>query len=94
MPDSGNCQQAGRDMADKEILPDASRNLLGVGCPMNMVYAKVELARLGSGQVLELVLDDGAPVSNVSGSIQKEGHEILAKRQMPAGGWSIFIRKG
>lgn len=82
-----------QDMTDKQIVPDASRNLLGVGCPMNMVYAKVELAKLEAGQILELVLDDGAPITNVSGSIQKEGHEILCKRQLAEGGWSVIIRK-
>ena len=81
-------------MPDQPVQADASRNLLGVGCPMNLVHAKVELARLVTGQVLELILDDGAPVKNVSESIQLEGHEVLSREQHKDGGWTVLIRKG
>jgi len=80
-------------MPDKESRPDTRINLVGKGCPMNLVYAKVELAKLGSGQVLELILDDGAPVSNVSRSIQEEGHALLHKEQFDDGTWRVVVRK-
>lgn len=81
-------------MNDREQSPDASKNLVGTGCPMNLVYAKVELARLARGQVLEIILDDGAPVTNVSRSVLNEGHQILNKEQLSDGSWSVRIRKG
>lgn len=61
---------------------------------MNLVYAKVELAKLASGQVLEIILDDGAPVNNVTESVRKEGHQVLEKVQRADGSWSVLIRKG
>jgi len=81
-------------MTDTPCHPDAIKNLTGVGCPMNLVYAKVELARLREGQVLELILDDGPPVSNVSQSIAREGHLLLKKVRLQDGSWSLLVRKG
>ena len=72
---------------------DRVKNCRGVGCPMNLVYAKVELAKLATGQILEIILDDGAPVNNVPGSVLKEGHKILAQTQLEDGAWSVLIKK-
>ena len=55
---------------------------------------QVELAKMNTGQVLEVVLDDGAPVRNVPRSIQNEGHELVTKDQLADGNWSVVIRKG
>ena len=46
-----------------------------------------------SGQVLEIILDDGVPVRNVSRSIEEEGHELLHKKQLTDGSWSVIVRK-
>ena len=75
------------------IKADAAKNCRGVGCPMNLVYTKVELSKLQSGQVLELILDDGPPINNVPESVLKEGHEILEQKQLEDGAWSVLIRK-
>ena len=83
-----------KDTMSTELKANAFRDCKGVGCPMNLVYAKVELARLQPGQVLELLLDDGPPINNVSGSIIKEGHKILDKRQLEDGSWQVRIEKG
>ncbi|MDH3330013.1 MAG: sulfurtransferase TusA family protein [Desulfobulbaceae bacterium] len=81
-------------MTGESCPPDVQKNLIGIGCPMNMVYAKVELAKLREGQVLELILDAGAPVINVSRSIGREGHTLLKKIQLQDKSWSLLIRKG
>jgi sulfite reductase (ferredoxin) len=70
---------------------DATKNCKGVGCPMNLVYVKVALAKLQSGQILEMILDDGPPVNNVPASVIKEGHKIVAKRELQDGTWSVLI---
>ena len=77
-----------------EIKVNAFRNCKGVGCPMNFVYAKVELARLEPGQLLKLLLDDGPPIKNVVGSVIKEGHKIIDKLQLEDGSWQVRIKKG
>jgi len=73
---------------------DRHKDLGGVGCPMNMVYAKVELAKMAPGQILSLVLDDGPPINNVPASVEKEGHEVIGKRRLDNGAWRVLIRKG
>ncbi|HCC53351.1 MAG TPA: preprotein translocase subunit TatB [Desulfobulbaceae bacterium] len=78
---------------DQPIEITTTKNLRGVSCPMNLVYTKVALAALKSGQVLEIILDNGAPINNVPGSVLKENHEILEKKQLPDGAWSVLVRK-
>lgn len=72
---------------------NAFKDCRGVGCPMNLVYAKVELAKLESGNVLEIILDDGAPVNNVPESAAREGHTVLEKNKQDDGTWSVLIQK-
>jgi len=79
---------------NKDNRPEKSLNLVGTGCPMNLVHVKVELARMRPGQLLEVILDDGAPVRNVSRSIENEGHELLQRDQLDDGSWSVIVRKG
>lgn len=78
-------------MTDTKV--DALKDCRGVSCPMNLVYTKVGLSKLQSGQVLEIYLDDGPPINNVPGSAEKEGHRIIEKRQLPDGSWSVIIEK-
>lgn len=77
----------------KDFVVDAVRNCRGVGCPMNLVYTKVELAKLRSGQVLEIILDDGPPINNVPESAVKEGHTLLGRARLNDGAWSVLIKK-
>jgi sulfite reductase (ferredoxin) len=78
---------------EKLTKADAVKDCRHVGCPMNMVYAKVALSKLQPGQILELILDDGPPINNVPGSVQKEGHTILEKTQLDDGAWQLMIQK-
>jgi TusA-related sulfurtransferase len=73
---------------------DELKDLRGVGCPMNLVKTKVALSGMQSGQLLELILDNGAPVRNVPEAARREGHEILREEQLEDGAWSVVIRKG
>lgn len=80
-------------MSVQTIIPDVSKDLHGVSCPMNLVYTKVELSRMTSGQVLEVILDDGAPVNNVPVSVEKEGHQVIGREQLADKAWSILVRR-
>jgi TusA-related sulfurtransferase len=70
------------------------KDLRGVGCPMNLVKTKVALSGIQSGQLLELILDNGAPIRNVPEAARREGHDILREEQLEDGAWSVVIRKG
>lgn len=58
--------------------PDATIDLRGTPCPLNWVKTKLRLERMQPGQVLEVVVDDGAPARNVPRSVEAEGHRVLA----------------
>ena len=69
-----------------------AKDLRGVGCPMNFVKVKIELAQMKSGEILEVLLDEGAPFANVPVSVRSEGHKIL-KEEKETGYWKVFIEK-
>ena len=68
------------------------KDFRGVACPMNFVKTKIELSTMKSGELLEILLDDGAPIKNVPGSVRNEGHHILEEKQKE-NFWSVLIRK-
>jgi sulfite reductase (ferredoxin) len=75
------------------ISPDKRfRDFRGVACPMNFVKTKIELATMKTGELLEILLDDGAPIKNVPGSVRNEGHHVLEEKQKD-NFWSVLIRK-
>ncbi len=72
--------------------PKRFRDFRGVACPMNFVKTKIELAGMKSGEILEILLDDGAPIRNVPGSVRSEGHAVL-KENKEGNFWSVLIQK-
>jgi sulfite reductase (ferredoxin) len=68
------------------------KDFRGVGCPMNFVKTKMELAKLKPRDILEVWLDDGQPIQNVPGSVRDEGHKIL-KQVKVDDHWSVLIEK-
>ena len=72
--------------------PDVRKDFRGVACPMNFVKTKIALAPMQSGQVLKILLDDGAPIANVPGSVRGEGHTVLATEKVDDY-WRVTIKK-
>ena len=68
------------------------KDLRGVSCPMNFVKTKLELAKLKSGQLLRVFLDDGEPIGNVPRSVAEEGHRIAEQIRVDDY-WSVLIEK-
>ncbi len=69
------------------------KDFRGVSCPMNFVKTKLAMSPMKAGEVLEILLDDGAPVENVPNSVKLEGHLVLEKEQASDGHWSVMIQK-
>jgi anaerobic sulfite reductase subunit C len=58
-----------------------TRNLLdlrGVCCPMNFVKAKLAMDKIKQGETMEIYLDDGEPIVNVTRSLKDEGHQVVS----------------
>ncbi len=91
-------QKNGSENEEKEsaesaaISPDVKKDFRGVMCPMNFVKTKIALTPMQSGQILEILLDDGAPIENVPGSVKGEGHTILSTEKIQ-NYWKVLIRK-
>ena len=77
---------------DTSSIPDVKKDFRGVMCPMNFVKTKIALTPMQSGQILEILLDDGAPIENVPGSVKGEGHTILSTEKIE-NYWKVLIRK-
>ncbi|MDR1911284.1 MAG: sulfurtransferase TusA family protein [Helicobacteraceae bacterium] len=80
-----------------EVKPKQNANRFkdyrGVSCPMNFVKTKMDLAQMKSGEVLDILLDDGAPIDNVPRSVEGEGHTILEQTKQNGDYWLVKIRK-
>ena len=68
------------------------KDFRGVGCPMNFVKVKLVLSSMKSGQLLEILLDDGQPIQNVPGSVRQEGHQVLSTEKVD-NYWKVLIKK-
>ena len=72
--------------------PNVKKDFRGVLCPMNFVKTKIALTPMKSGELLEILLDDGAPIENVPGSVKGEGHTIVSTEKVE-NYWKVLIRK-
>lgn len=77
-------------MSDIKI--DRVLDLKGVPCPMNFVRTKLLLEGMEKGEVLEVILDDGDPITNVTASVKEDGHQIL-KVQPQDKYWKLIVKK-
>lgn len=67
-------------------------NLKGVPCPLNFVKTKLKLETMSTGEVLEVELDDGEPITNVTASVKEEEHQILKVEKVDEY-WKLLIKK-
>lgn len=76
----------------KEFKINERLNLRGEVCPYNFVKTKLKLEEMQSGQILEVILDDGEPIRNVPRSVKEEGHRILQIERI-RGGFRLILEK-
>ena len=89
---NGSKNEEKKSAESAAISPDVKKDFRGVMCPMNFVKTKIALTPMQSGQILEILLDDGAPIENVPGSVKGEGHTILSTEKIE-NYWKVLIRK-
>ena len=85
-------QEASKEADPGQPAPDVKKDFRGVMCPMNFVKTKIALTPMKSGEILEILLDDGAPIENVPGSVKGEGHTVLSTEKIE-NYWKVLIRK-
>ena len=67
-------------------------DLTGVPCPLSWAKAKVALADLAAGDLLELTLDDPRGARDLPGAAEAEGHQVVETVTHPHC-WVITIEK-
>lgn len=68
-------------------------DLRGIACPMNMVMVRLSLEEMSSGEELEMILDDGEPMVNITRSLKEDGQRVLQVAPDNAGGWRVRVLK-
>lgn len=63
-------------------------------CPMTFVKTRLELEEMNQGELLEVILREGEPLSNVTRSVEDLGHRIQEKSDQGNGVWRIVIVRG
>ena len=76
-----------------EADPVTQVDLTGEVCPMTFVRAKLHLDKLSEGDLVELVLNPGEQMRNVSQSLKSEGHQIEKVTQKEER-FHLIVRKG
>lgn len=76
-----------------EIKINQTLDLKNTPCPLNFVKTKLKLEEMLKDEVLEIFLDDGDPIINVTASVKEEGHQILKIEQI-ANYWRLIVKKG
>ena len=77
---------------NEKVNPDDHIDLRGVLCPINFVKTKLKLEMLDSGQVLEVILDNGEPMRSVPRSLKEEGHKVI-KVEKIENAYRLLVRK-
>jgi len=86
------------DEGVSEVAVEASSDVVlldlsGVACPMNFVKTKIKLTGMPVGSLLDVILDDGAPIENVPLSLEEQGQKVLSKEKISDDQWKIRVEK-
>ena len=68
-------------------------DLSGVSCPTNFVKAKLALEDIETGEIAQILLDDGEPVKNVPRSLTADGHKLIGLKQTEEGHYILELEK-
>ncbi len=62
-------------------------------CPMTFVKTKLELSKLKSGEILEVLLKEGEPLDSVPKSSKEQGFEIIEISHVENDHYKVLIKK-
>jgi tRNA 2-thiouridine synthesizing protein A len=76
-------------MSNRETL-----DLRGITCPMNFVKAKLFIEEFEKGNVVEIILEEGDPLINVTRSLKEEGHKVIKVEHFDNYSFKLLVEKG
>jgi len=62
-------------------------------CPMTFVKVKLKLAKMASGEQLEVLLNAGEPLENVPRSCEEQGYKVLSNEASDHNKHLLLIEK-
>ncbi len=62
-------------------------------CPMTFVKTKIQLSKLKTGDILEVLLTDGEPLENVPKSSREQGFNVLEMSHVEGAVHKVLIQK-
>jgi TusA-related sulfurtransferase len=75
------------------MTPTATLDAKGLACPLPVVKARLEIEKLDSGDVLEVLATDPGSVSDFDNWTKMSGHELVASSEND-GVYAYLIKKG
>lgn len=75
------------------VTPKTTLNAKGLSCPMPVVKARLEIEKLASGDVLQVLATDPGSVSDFDNWTKMSGHDLLESNESD-GIYTYLIRKG
>jgi len=73
--------------------PNATLDAKGLSCPLPVVKARLEIDKLNSGDVLEVLATDPGSVADFENWTKMSGHELL-ESSTDDGVYTYLIKKG
>lgn len=64
--------------AKSEIAPTKTIDVRGLYCPEPVFRTKIEMERLGKGEIIKVIADDPASEEDISRWVNRNGHELLS----------------
>ncbi|MEE8440192.1 MAG: sulfurtransferase TusA family protein [Spirochaetia bacterium] len=62
-------------------------------CPMTFVKTKLELEKLDSGDILEVLLTEGEPLDSVPKTSSAQGYDVLGIEHVSGKTYKVRIRR-
>ena len=75
------------------VTPTSTLDAKGLSCPLPVVKARLEIEKLGSGEVLEVLATDPGSVADFDNWTKMSGHELLDSEEAD-GVYKYLIKKG
>ena len=72
---------------------DVTLDITNEHCPMTFVKTKLELEKLSSGEVLEVLLTEGEPLQSVPRTSSEQGYDVLDVSHVEGTTYRVRIRK-
>lgn len=72
---------------------DQQIDLSGLRCPLPILRAKKALAKMNSGEVLEVVATDPGAPKDFEAFCRQTGNELLSTEEQPEGVFTLVLRR-